>query len=167
MRKSRGKREVIDAVQRAERALFAAQEALTDETADLLGLNKTDHRCLDIIQRYGRMTAGQLADAAHLSTGATTTAIDRLERAGFVQRVADPADRRRVLVEMSSAGMQRGWFVFEPIVASSRAFLDRFSEDELCLILDFLTQSAAHWLDQAEATRRRAGLPAQPSSDDA
>jgi DNA-binding MarR family transcriptional regulator len=164
---SREKRDVIEAVHRAERALFAAQEALTDETADQLGLNKTDHRCLDIIQRHGRMTAGQLAGAAHLSTGATTTAIDRLERAGYVQRVADPDDRRRVLVEMSQEGMQRGWHVFQPIVASSFEFLDRFSDDELYAILDYLNRCAAFYLSQAETTRRRAGLPPVSSPDDA
>ena len=35
-----------------------------------------------------------------LTTGAVTRVIDRLEQAGYVRRVPDPADRRRVIVEV-------------------------------------------------------------------
>ncbi len=45
------------------------------------------------------LSAGQLAAEAGLTSGAITAAIDRMERAGYVRRVADPEDRRRVLVE--------------------------------------------------------------------
>src|SRR6188472_276823 len=71
-----------------------------DETAGLaMGVtNVNDRRCLDIIDQRGQLTAGQLADEAGLTTGAITAVIDRLEERGYVRRVADPADRRRVLV---------------------------------------------------------------------
>ena len=69
--------------------------------ADRLGINRTDMRCLDIIERLDSVAAGRLASEAGLSTGAVTTVIDRLERAGLARRVADPADRRRVLVELT------------------------------------------------------------------
>ena len=44
------------------------------------------------------MAAGELADESGLSPGAITTVLDRIERAGYANRVADPDDRRRVLV---------------------------------------------------------------------
>src|SRR5215218_385342 len=50
--------------------------------ADYLGLNRTDARCLDIIERLDGVSAGRLASEAGLSTGAVTTVLDRLERAG-------------------------------------------------------------------------------------
>ena len=56
--------------------------------ADYLGLNRTDMRCLDIIERLDGVSAGRLASEAGLSTGAVTTVLDRLERAGFARRVA-------------------------------------------------------------------------------
>jgi DNA-binding MarR family transcriptional regulator len=143
-------------VHQAGRSLFAAQEALTDETAAQLGLNKTDHRCMDIIQRHGRITAGQLAEAANLSTGATTTAIDRMERAGFVRRVPDERDRRRVVIELGDEALRRGWQVFQPIVRSNLAFLDQFSDEELELIQTYVTSYAEHCLNEARAARRRA-----------
>ena len=54
----------------------------------LLGVNHTDGRCLDIVQRLGPITAGDLARASGLTTGAVTVVIDRLEKAGYVRRVA-------------------------------------------------------------------------------
>jgi DNA-binding MarR family transcriptional regulator len=49
----------------------------------------------------GGMSAGELARAGHLSPAAVTAALDRLERAGYVRRVRDHEDRRRVLVEVT------------------------------------------------------------------
>ncbi len=42
------------------------------------------------------MSAGELAEATGLSSAATTTLLDRLERKGFVQRERDTVDRRKV-----------------------------------------------------------------------
>ena len=58
-------------------------------------MNRTDGRCLDVIDQRPGITAGELATAVGLSPGAVTTALDRLEARGFVSRERDPADRRR------------------------------------------------------------------------
>jgi DNA-binding MarR family transcriptional regulator len=55
-----------------------------------------------------RESVGQLAKWGELSSGAMTNRIDRLEQAGLVRRVADPDDRRGVLVELTDAGA-RAW----------------------------------------------------------
>src|SRR5918994_2391650 len=67
--------------------------------ADELGLNITDHKCLDLIHRFGSMPAGRLAELTGLTTGAVTGIIDRLEKAGYARRANDPNDRRRTIVE--------------------------------------------------------------------
>jgi hypothetical protein len=64
--------------------------------ADRLGLNPTDHKCVDFLLMNGPLTAGELATLTALTTGAITAALDRLERAGFAKREDDPDDRRRV-----------------------------------------------------------------------
>jgi DNA-binding MarR family transcriptional regulator len=51
-----------------------------------------------------RMSAGNLSRALMLSSGAMTNRLDRLETAGLIRRVADPQDRRGVLVELTEAG---------------------------------------------------------------
>lgn len=70
--------------------------------AELMGLSPTDEKCLDMAMRAeGPITAGRIAELSGLSTGAVTGVIDRLERAGYVRRVRDPHDRRKVLVEVT------------------------------------------------------------------
>src|SRR5438552_18607999 len=87
--------ELADEVRANQRAT-----AIIDELAgELMGVNRTDGRCLDLLEHRGQMSAGELARASGLTTVAITAVIDRLERAGYARRVADPADRRRVLIE--------------------------------------------------------------------
>src|SRR5512135_1079255 len=81
------------------RASQRATDMVDELICQLLGINRTDARCLDILDQHGSMSAGDLAEASRLTTGAITAVVDRLERAGLARRVPDPTDRRRVLVE--------------------------------------------------------------------
>jgi DNA-binding MarR family transcriptional regulator len=69
--------------------------------ADLVGMNQTDWDCLDVLDWTGPITAGELAKRVGLTSGAITGVLDRLEKSGLARRVADPRDRRRVIVEMT------------------------------------------------------------------
>ena len=66
--------------------------------AENAGLYVTDAECIDFLMEMGPSTAGDLAKATRLTTGAITNVIDRLERSGFVKRSPDPKDRRKVVV---------------------------------------------------------------------
>ena len=105
--------------------------------AEQFGLNTTDHKALDIIVKLGKMTAGQLAEATRLTTGAVTGIIDRLEKAGFVRRVLDPNDRRRIFVEIVPDTEERMSPVFAPIQEQTKSFLEKYSDAELIVIADF------------------------------
>src|ERR687896_2017517 len=83
----------------AVRAYQTAVDSFDQAVADHVGINRTDARCVDLIDQAGGMTAGELARAAGLTTGAVTAVVDRLEAAGLARPVADPADRRRVRIE--------------------------------------------------------------------
>src|SRR3954447_23094232 len=87
--------------------------------ADYLGLNRTDTRCLDIIERLDGVSAGRLATEAGLSPGAVRTVLDRLERAGYARRVQDPADRRRVLVELTPAARRELQELYAPLAEAT------------------------------------------------
>jgi DNA-binding MarR family transcriptional regulator len=65
-----------------------------------LGLTVTDMECLDFLMDTGSATAGRLAEQTNLTTGAITSMIRRLEKAGYVTAERDPADRRRVIVTL-------------------------------------------------------------------
>ena len=123
------------------RAAQRATDVVDDLVAELMGINRTDSRCLDILEQHGRMSAGELARESHLSTGAVTAVIDRLERAGYAQRVPDPADRRRVLVELTEFAREQVWELMgQPMREASVPVMERYSDAELELFLDFQRQ---------------------------
>lgn len=94
------------------RALQLGSELFDDLAAELLGVNRTDMRAMDVLQRLGPMTAGRLAEEIRLSRPATTTVLDRLEEKGYVRRVSDPQDRRRVLAELTPHALERSYEIW-------------------------------------------------------
>jgi DNA-binding MarR family transcriptional regulator len=122
--------------------------------ADYLGLNRTDTRCLDIIERLDGVSAGRLATEAGLSTGAVTTVLDRLERAGYARRVQDPGDRRRVLVELTPAARRELQELYAPLTDATMRQLQGYTTDEVSLVRDFMRDNRR--LNEAHAERVRA-----------
>ena len=112
-------------------------DALDQAVADYLGLHRTDMRCPDILDREGPLTAGRLAKLAHLSPGAMTTLLDRIERAGFAKRRRDTEDRRQVLVEVTPKLRRMAAGVYPSPDEATRA-LERYSDAELELLDEFL-----------------------------
>ena len=82
----------------ALRRLIAESIAIHEVVAASLGINATDLRCFELLEREPEMTPSRLAELAGITTGAVTGVLDRLEGAGFVRREADPGDRRRFLL---------------------------------------------------------------------
>jgi len=79
---------------------FMARAVLfQDAVARHGGLNSTDLQSVSILISQGPATPGELAERTGLTHGGAITAVvDRLERAGYVTRERDTADRRRVIV---------------------------------------------------------------------
>jgi DNA-binding MarR family transcriptional regulator len=150
---SRARQDLVAAVGNASQAYQRSTHALDDAVADALALNQTDLRCLDWLYD-GPKTAGQLAQAAGISTAATTTLLDRLEARGLLRRVRDVADRRKVLVEMTERGQQETGRFYGPLASQGAALLDRFSDDELGRVLDFL-RAATELTDEHRARIRK------------
>jgi DNA-binding MarR family transcriptional regulator len=135
------------------RASQRATDIVDDLVCQLLGINRTDSRCLDILDQHGSMSAGDLAEASRLTTGAITAVIDRLERAGYARRVPDPADRRRVLVELTpKAYAVASELMVEPMRQLYIPMAERYSDEQLTLIMEFtragreLQERHAEWL---------------------
>src|SRR5262245_29404087 len=136
------------------RQLSAATIMFHQAVADRLGMNVTDHKCADILERNGSMTAGELAERTGLTTGAITGVIDRLEEAGFARRAKDPGDRRRVIIEPCRQQMERVIGpLFESMWQASAELCARYTTEELALIHDFTVR--AHEMTLAEARKLR------------
>jgi DNA-binding MarR family transcriptional regulator len=132
-------------------ALVRRNQVLTqmlDEAAALyLGINTTDGRAIDVIdQAGGRITAGDLARELRLSTGAVTTIVDRLEKAGYARRVADPDDRRRVLIEVTAKVARLSADIWGT-PAEAVDWASGYTDKELDLFIRFQEQSL-EWLEQ-------------------
>lgn len=137
------------------RHLVAAIVLFNQALGDHLDLNPTDLQALGLLLERGPLGAGQLATRAGLTTGTITGVVDRLERAGYARRAADPADRRRVIVEPLVA---RAEAEIAPLYATlGAAMADAcadYSDADLTLIADFLAR--IHPLNRAETAKLRA-----------
>lgn len=119
--------------------LASGQGVLFSEVmAKRLGINPTDLECLGLLEQYGPLTAGRLAELTGLTTGAITGLVDRLERRGFARRERDPGDRRRVIVRLVPENLPRAVEGYELMARGMDAVYARYTDDELRLILDFL-----------------------------
>ena len=147
------KRQGIDGVVRALRRVNFQGSIFGQSVAIRLGLSESDIDALELLIDTGAATAGRLSEAMGLTTGAVTRVIDRLEQAGYVRRITDPADRRRVVVEVVPEQVATVESLLDSLGTPRAAEAERYSDDQLATINDFLTRMAD--LTQTEATRIR------------
>jgi DNA-binding MarR family transcriptional regulator len=121
-----------------------------------LGINSTDLECLDVITLRGSVTAGELAAATGLTTGAVTGVIDRLEQSGFALRERDESDRRKVLVRALPAVERRITPLFEPMQRAMSAAIAGYGENELALLIDFLIRVHEEAVTATESLQTKA-----------
>jgi DNA-binding MarR family transcriptional regulator len=122
------------------RELSARTIMFHSAVAEKMGLSITEHKALDRLSRQGPLTAGQLAEVTGLTTGAITGMVDRLEKAGFVKRVADENDRRKIRVEAVFEKYEAMAHVFASLGQAMNALLESYNDKELAVIHDFLTK---------------------------
>ena len=143
---------------------IAAQRSATDgiffhqAVAERLGLHVSDLRGLSLLADGDARTAGEMARATGLTTGAVTRLIDRLEAAGYVRRGFDPDDRRRVVVKGVPQRMRAVGESYSEMAEAWRQLLSEYSDAELRLFLKLF--DGMH-----EMSRRQiAALAERPSS---
>lgn len=165
------------AMEHATKTLSAHNLAVSQAIAERLGINVSDLECLTMARAAGDagVTAGDLATATALTSGAITGVIDRLERAGLVRRDRDGTDRRKVIVRPTPDAERTVPPLVEPIHRAMTEMWSSYSDAELALLLDFLVRCVevlraretalrqgrrrpAALTMRGERTRRRSGL---------
>jgi DNA-binding MarR family transcriptional regulator len=150
--------QIIQAINDKLREMSTETIMFHQAVADTLGLHITDHKCLDLIHRYGAMPAGRLAELTGLTTGAVTGTIDRLEKAGYVRRASDPKDRRRTIVEPARNKKleKKIESIFMPLHERMSKLFSSYSDSELAFLLDVLTKTLDQSHQEMKKLRSRA-----------
>lgn len=69
-----------------------------------LGLTYSQYLVMLVLWGRERVSVGDLQECLHLDVGTLSPLLKRMERAGFVTRVRDPDDERRVLIALTPHG---------------------------------------------------------------
>ena len=72
-----------------------------------LGLCSSDFAILELLLHRGRQPVSAIGRRVDLTSGAITSAVDRLEAQGLVVRASDPEDRRTRFVSLTPKGAAR------------------------------------------------------------
>ncbi|MGI5426946.1 MarR family winged helix-turn-helix transcriptional regulator [Streptomyces sp. CA-179760] len=123
------------------------------EIAQQVGMNMTDLTCFAYVMEAGEnlLTPGDLAARVHVTTGAVTGILNRLERAGYITRRPDPTDRRRVRVAARPDAVARVLEVYEPYYARLTELFADYSPAEIAVLNDWFTRAstlAANYLEE-------------------
>lgn len=132
---------------RLSQVLVSEGTKLMGAFADRQGLHPTDVAALTRIlvaeEAGAPLTAGALAEELALTSGSATSVVDRLERAGYVVRVRDPGDRRKVLLQYSTAGRSLADEFLVPFSRRSEVVMGQFTPGELDVVRRYLAATGA------------------------
>jgi DNA-binding MarR family transcriptional regulator len=135
---------------------------LSNAIAERLDVTSNELEVLGTLFARGPLSAGDLAKRTGLTSGAVTRLIDRLVERGSVRRLADPEDRRRVLVETTPGALKACAPFYDPIAKEGTALLEERTEKELETILEYLRISyefTKRHTERVEAMPDRVQLP--------
>ncbi|MFI7130025.1 MarR family winged helix-turn-helix transcriptional regulator [Nonomuraea sp. NPDC050153] len=142
--------ELLARVVTESRRHYAAYVLFNQALADHLGLHPTDLQCVSLLDlESGPVSTGEIATLTGLTPGSASRLVDRLEKAGFVVRRADPDDRRRALVALAPDARTRIAAAWDVPGDAFGEVLDRYDDDELAIIADYLGRAIDVGQEQA------------------
>lgn len=121
----------------------------------VLGVNVTDMKCLDMMTMKCSTSPTELSQFTGLSSGATTAVIDRLEKAGLIERHPHPQDRRSIVVVLTKNAMKRLPALFESLANAMQSLVSGYPKKELRVLADFFAKAALLWQEEREKLQKR------------
>ncbi|GAB2876101.1 hypothetical protein GCM10027074_50080 [Streptomyces deserti] len=133
---------LLEELSTVSRRYMASYALFNQAVADHLGLHPTDLQCLNLLTlEGGPVTTGRIAELTGLTTGSATRLVDRLERAGYVVRERDAADRRRVLVATVPEKAAEFGRVWERLGGGWSALFDDLDESQLAVLIEHMRRT--------------------------
>jgi DNA-binding MarR family transcriptional regulator len=147
------------------RELSTAVVMFHEAVGKRLGISGTERKLLDVLDRLGPATAGELATHTGLTSGAITGVVDRLVKAGYAQREPNPRDRRSVIITRlpSPATERLGPEVFAPLGQAIADLSAQYQPAELAAIASYL-QGLTSILREQTMRLHREAAEARPAS---
>ncbi|WP_146845803.1 MarR family winged helix-turn-helix transcriptional regulator [Cellulomonas terrae] len=157
MRPSSTREQSIARMADVMRDFMANAVLFQDAVARTGGLNSTDLQAVGLLMSHGPATPGELAERTGLSAGGAITAvIDRLEKAGYVSRQRDQADRRRVIVTADvEKVLQQVGPVYGRVGARWAAYLDTLTDEQIELANELFTRASEINREEIELLKDR------------
>ena len=146
----------------AQRISQNAADMMDEAVHALMGVGRTDGRCIDIVHRRGRITAGDLGREAGLTSGAVTALLDRMELAGYLKRVRDTGDRRKVHVEPTAKVKALAEAIYGQIGRVGRDGMARMPLLQIELITRYLRTGAYLNTELSALLREVKAKPGEP-----
>ena len=112
---------------------------LSGTLASYLKLNRTDLRALKVLRQSDGVTAGELARALRVTSGAPTRVIDSLVQAGHAQRETDVRDRRRTVIRVTPKAERAFATALSRLQDDWLRALTTYREEELPVVLRFIS----------------------------
>lgn len=129
-------------IQRAFQAALVNAVLGNDRIAREFGLMVTDTQALHLlVLRDDIRNAKQVSDATGISTSTVSRVIDRLEHAGYLNRVPDPDDRRSARLELDMAKVQPLIDRYAQYTIHLEKVNASYTDEQLGLIADYLEQT--------------------------
>jgi DNA-binding MarR family transcriptional regulator len=145
---------ITDRVVLEIRKFIAAAIFFNSQAAEKAGLGLTDMQVLHMLQLYGPSTPTRLAAWTGLSSGGVTVALDRLEKAGYVKRGANPEDRRSLLITLVPGRLRKIAAMYEEVEKETRRVLGSLPQSDLEAVLRFFaTLEGARMENRADPSR--------------
>jgi DNA-binding MarR family transcriptional regulator len=136
------RKQILEQLARVGRENSDATVLFHSHIAERMGLHPTDYKALGLLERLGPMSAGDLGKHSGLATASVTNLIDRLESKGYVRRIRDTDDRRRVLVEPVRDRLSAAGDLFGSARRSLARLFEAYADRDLAVIADFLGRNA-------------------------
>ena len=143
-----------------KRALMAVRDYGVNLThfrnamSEWAGLNVTDMECLRVLFQKGIATPSELSRFTGLTSGATTAMLDRLEKAGLIERRPNPDDRRGTLIAPAPSSAEKAASWFESARKAQDELISSYSESELEIISDVFERFTKLWNDERKKVQK-------------
>ena len=134
--------EMARRIQGELRRLTQQIHRLNDAVGSRVELLPGDLSVLDLVDREGPMSPRVISDTTGVHPATLTGILDRLERGGWLARLPDEEDRRRVRVGTLPHRGGELLRLYAPMNKAIAGLLSGYSQEQLAAIADFLERAA-------------------------